>query len=96
MSISPRPAQDRARPNAPAKSGHLAVWMAAQPEGNRNAALFWASARACEAGDYSALAAIARAAREAGLSDREITATVRSARRTAGRPFEPAPQREAG
>ena len=80
----------------PREVEHLAAWMAAQPEGNRNAALFWASARACEAGDYNALTAIARAARETGLPDREITATIRSARRTAGRPFEPAPQREAG
>ena len=80
----------------PREVGHLAAWMAAQQEGNRNAALFWAAARACEAGDDTALAEIARAARETGLGNREITATIRSARRTAGRPFEPAPQREAG
>ena len=80
----------------PREVGHLAAWLAGQQEGNRNAALFWAATRACEAGDYDALAAIARAARGTGLTDREITATVRSARRTAGRPCEPAPQREAG
>ena len=80
----------------PRSVGHLAAWLAGQQEGNRNGALFWAATRACEAGDYAALAAIAEAARDTGLSDREITATLKSARRTAGRPFEPAPQREAG
>jgi len=90
------PARLPVRQDGPRSVGHLAAWLAGQQEGNRNGALFWAATRACEAGDYAALAAIAEAARDAGLSDREITATVKSARRTAGRPFEPAPQREAG
>jgi hypothetical protein len=91
-----QPARQPAGHDRPRDVGHLAAWLAGQQEGNRNGALFWAATRACEAGDYAALAAIAKAARDTGLSDREITATVKSARRTAGRPFEPAPQREAG
>ena len=59
----------------------LAGWVARLEEGNRNAGLFWAACRATETGraDLSDLAA---AARHAGLSDREITATLASARRT--------------
>ncbi|MGO1664848.1 MAG: bifunctional DNA primase/polymerase [Micrococcaceae bacterium] len=62
----------------------LAAWVAALPEGNRNAGLFWAACRLAEAGlpvpDTFAL--LEPAAIDAGLEPREITATIRSAHRT--------------
>jgi hypothetical protein len=64
--------------------GHLAAWVGRQHEGNRNDGLYWAACRAAEAGDEAMLAELATAARSAGLRDREITATIWSARRTAG------------
>jgi hypothetical protein len=73
--------------------GRLASWVRQLPEGNRNDGLFWAACRAAEAGDSSALHDIALAARDAGLPGREITATIRSACRTAGPAPEP-PGRE--
>jgi hypothetical protein len=77
--------------------GHLATWVAglAPDSHNRNDGLFWAACRAAEAGDESALAGMAAAARATGLSDREIAATIRSARRTAGRTGEHHAGREA-
>jgi hypothetical protein len=69
---------------------HLADWVAQQAEGNRNDGLFWAASRAIEAQDNAALDAIARAAQAAGLSEREVSRTIRSAQQQ--RPFE----REAG
>ena len=63
--------------------GHLARWVAAQPEGNRNAGLFWAANRALEADPGADLSPLADAARQAGLADPEITRTLDSARRTA-------------
>jgi hypothetical protein len=76
---------------------HLAAWVAglAPDSHNRNDGLFWAACRAAEAGDESVLAELAAAARSTGLSDREIAATIRSARRTAGRPCEHQGGREA-
>jgi len=72
----PRPGQ------APGRDpDHLARWVTAQRQGNRNAGLFWAANRALEtdpAADLSPLAA----ARQAGLPDAEITRTLDSARRT--------------
>jgi hypothetical protein len=62
--------------------GHLARWIAAQPEGNRNAGLFWAANRALEADSAADLSPLAAAARQAGLPDAEITRTLDSARRT--------------
>jgi hypothetical protein len=64
---------------------HLVAWVAAlPPDGhNRNDGLFWAACRAAEAGDETILADLARAARAIGLSDREISQTIDSARRTA-------------
>ncbi|MGP5009216.1 bifunctional DNA primase/polymerase [Brachybacterium tyrofermentans] len=62
----------------------LAAWVAALPEGNRNAGLFWAACRLAEAGlpvpDTFAL--LEPAAIDAGLEPQEITATIRSAHRT--------------
>ena len=85
----PRPAQDR-------DLSHLARWVAAQPEGNRNAGLFWAANRALEADPAADLNPLADAARQAGLGDAEIARTLDSARRTGqGRPNPPDYQAEA-
>lgn len=97
------PQRDLGRRAQPGREGerprdlmHLAAWVAAQPEGNRNDGLFWAASRAAEAGTAAALDAIAEAARTAGLDEREVTRTIRSAQRGAGRrPFADR-EREAG
>lgn len=60
--------------------GRLAAWVAAQPQGNRNAGLFWAACRALEADPAADLSPLAAAARQAGLDDAEITRTLNSAR----------------
>ena len=75
--------------DGPRDVSHLAAWVAAQPEGNRNAGLFWAANRAVEAGDTATLDGLARAARDAGLDAREADRTIRSAQQgSAGpRPF---------
>ncbi len=73
----------------------LAAWVQQQHEGNRNDGLFWAACRAAEAGDETVLAELAAAARSTGLTDREIAATIRSARRTAGHLVEHQGGREA-
>jgi Bifunctional DNA primase/polymerase, N-terminal len=62
--------------------GPLARWVAAQPEGNRNDGLFWAANRALDADPAADLSLLAAAARQAGLSEPEITRTLNSARRT--------------
>ena len=86
------PARLSATADGPRDVSHLAAWVASQPEGNRNAGLFWAANRAVEAGDTATLDGLARAARDAGLDAREIDRTIRSAQQTAtrgaGRPFE--------
>ena len=85
----PHPAPDR-------DLTHLARWIAAQPEGNRNAGLFWAANRALEADPAADLSPLAAAARQAGLADTEITRTLDSARRTGqARPEPPDHQAEA-
>jgi hypothetical protein len=61
---------------------HLARWLAAQPEGNRNAGLFWAANRALDTDRAADLSPLAVAARNAGLGDKEIARTLDSARRT--------------
>jgi hypothetical protein len=92
----PRQAQPRREGERPRDLMHLAAWVAAQPEGNRNDGLFWAASRAAEAGDTGALEAIGRAAQSAGLDEREVTRTIRSAQRGAeSRPFAER-EREAG
>lgn len=62
----------------------LAAWVAALPEGNRNAGLFWAACRLAEAGlpEPDTFGALEPAATAAGLEPQEITATIRSAHRT--------------
>jgi len=78
--------KDAVRP-ATASDGDLSplvAWVGRQHEGNRNDGLYWAACRAAEAGDEAVLAELTIAARSAGLPDQEITATIASARRTAG------------
>ncbi len=96
------PQRDLHRQAQPGREGegprdvmHLAAWVASQPEGNRNDGLFWAASRAAAAGDTAAREAISRAARSAGLDEREIARTIRSAQRGAARPFADR-EREAG
>ena len=62
----------------------LAAWVAARGEGDRNRGLFWAACRLAENNIPApeALDVLTAAASEAGLSEREITTTVRSAYRT--------------
>jgi hypothetical protein len=95
------PQRQAARPQPHLDPGrdlsHLARWVAAQPEGNRNAGLFWAANRALDADPAADLSPLATAARQAGLDDREITRTLDSARRTGQpRPSVPDYQAEAG
>ena len=96
--LEPRRQQQRPEPRqAP---GHaldgLARWVAVQPEGNRNAGLFWAANRALETDPAADLSPLAAAARHAGLEDQEITRTLDSARRTGQpRPAPPDHQAEA-
>jgi hypothetical protein len=61
---------------------HLARWLASQPEGNRNAGLFWAANRALDTDQAVDLSPLAVAARQADLGDTEIARTLDSARRT--------------
>ena len=83
--LEPRqPHPQTARSPGHADTGRLAEWVARLPEGNRNAGLFWAACRAAETGHPGAFDALAEAARTAGLPDQEITATIASARRSAG------------
>ena len=80
------PSRDHQRPALPRVPGQqvgaLARWVAAQPEGNRNAGLFWAANRALETDQTADLSPLAAAARHAGLTEPEITRTLQSARRT--------------
>ena len=77
--------------------GHLAGWVAglAPDSHNRNDGLYWAACRAAEAADDAVLAELAAAARSTGLTEREIAATIASARRTAARLIEHQGGREA-
>jgi hypothetical protein len=74
----PRP--EPARQSQAAGHDGLARWVASQPEGNRNAGLFWAANRALDIDPAAALSLLAAAARQAGLDDPEITRTLNSAR----------------
>jgi bifunctional DNA primase/polymerase-like protein len=62
--------------------GYLARWVSGQPEGNRNAGLFWAACRALDEDPSADLSVLAAAATAAGLDDVEVTRTLDSARRT--------------
>jgi Bifunctional DNA primase/polymerase, N-terminal len=82
--LEPARQHDRPAHQLPAERGiaHLARWVAAQPEGNRNEGLFWAANRALEADPDADLSPLAAAARQAGLTDLEVNRTLSSARRT--------------
>lgn len=84
----------RPRPRVPPVVGlaggpgeRLGAWLAAQPEGNRNRALFWAACRQAEAGvpQDEARLVLGSAAGRTGLGEREIDATLASAYRTTTR-----------
>lgn len=74
-------------------SERLAAWVAGRGEGERNRSLFWAACRLAENGvsPADALDALGAAAHSAGLGDREITTTVRSAYRATQPPPEATP-----
>ena len=79
----------------------LATWVAARPEGARNSGLFWAACRASEGliDPVETLHILGGAAVDAGLGLQEVTATIRSAYRTAqpqANPSRPAPRPEQG
>ena len=81
----PAPQPQRHRTTRPAPDRNLdtlARWVARQPEGNRNAGLYWAANRALETDPAADLSPLADAARQAGLGDQEISRTLDSARRT--------------
>ncbi len=85
----PRP-RSHVRPGIGLAGGsgeRLGTWLAAQAEGNRNRALFWAACRQAEAGvpQDEARHALGQAAARTGLGEREIDATLASAYRTATR-----------
>jgi hypothetical protein len=85
----PRP-RPRVRPGIGLAGGsgeRLGAWLAAQPEGNRNRALFWAACRQAEAGvpQDRARNVLGSAATRTGLGEREIDATLASAYRTTTR-----------
>lgn len=69
----------------------LASWVASRGEGERNRGLFWAACRLAENGTLpgDALGALGPAAARAGLSEREVTTTVRSAYRATEPASEP-------
>ncbi|WP_454172794.1 bifunctional DNA primase/polymerase [Microbacterium maritypicum] len=83
--LDPRPVvPPRAEGTAMVVDGkRLAAWVAGRGEGERNRGLFWAACRLAENGvsPSDALDALGAAAQSAGLGDREITTTVRSAYR---------------
>jgi hypothetical protein len=80
-----QPAREHApqqrRPAPGEQIGRLARWVAAQREGNRNNGLFWAASRALETSQAADLSPLAAAARQAGLTEPEITQTLQSAQR---------------
>jgi hypothetical protein len=76
----PRPV--RVWTGRPGSVCHLPEWLAGQPEGNRNAALYWAACRAGERGDEGVLQELVSAAVAAGLDEAEARRTAASAVRT--------------
>jgi Bifunctional DNA primase/polymerase, N-terminal len=81
----PHPQRPRQPQTASRDLSGLARWVASQPEGNRNAGLFWAANRALDADPATDLSQLADAAHQAGLGDAEITRTINSARNTTHR-----------
>jgi hypothetical protein len=78
-------------PDKGAGPEHLAKWLATQPVGGRNRALFWAACRMVERGHRIdvALSMLGPAAGTAGLPDVEIERTIQSAYRMATRLGQP-------
>ncbi|HEY9424803.1 MAG TPA: bifunctional DNA primase/polymerase [Microterricola sp.] len=81
--VDHREPRSASRPAAATLSepSRLAHWVSRLQEGERNSGLFWAACRLTEAGlgPADVEAALALAAASAGLSEREISATIRSA-----------------
>jgi hypothetical protein len=92
--LEPRRQPQRPQPRPASSLTHLAQWVASQPEGNRNAGLFWAANRALDTDPVADLSPLAAAARQAGLDDKEITKTLDSARK-GGRTRTHAPDHQA-
>ena len=91
--LDPRPAAPSRNSDAvtaTVDAERLAAWVASRGEGERNRGLFWAACRLAENGTppTDALDALGPAAAQTGLSEREITTTVRSAYRAT----QPAPE----
>ena len=93
----PGPAPSRTTARDVDGQQRLAAWLASRGEGNRNHALFWAACRYAEQHlpEDHAHQLLGTAARQAGLPEREIAATIRSAYRTAGPPVASRPARTA-
>lgn len=93
--LDPRPAAPARSEGAPTTvdAERLAAWVAGRGEGERNRGLFWAACRLAENGTppADALGALGPAAAQAGLSEREIATTVRSAYRATQPAPEPGP-----
>lgn len=94
--LDPRPARPTRNSDgatATLDAERLAAWVASRGEGERNRGLFWAACRLAENGTPPAdtLDALGPAAAQAGLSEREIATTVRSAYRAT----QPAPEASA-
>lgn len=83
--VDPRSPRVASRPAAAAapEPSRLAHWVSKLQEGERNGGLFWAACRLTEAGfaRSDVEMALTAAAASAGLSEREITATIHSANR---------------
>lgn len=83
--LDPPPALPRARSGGRGNPDALVRWVARQPRGGRNNALFWAACRAVESGaGRDVLVALVDAGVTAGLSEDEAVLTVKSAMRRAG------------
>lgn len=85
--VDPRSPRTGSRPASTTfpEPSRLARWVSRLPEGERNSGLFWAACRLAEAGFVPAAVeqALAPAAETAGLPEKEVTATIRSASRRA-------------
>jgi hypothetical protein len=73
----------RARASSPTQVSSLAAWVERQPEGNRNRGLYWAACRLASVGLDPGIVLLEAGVR-AGLSLREATITIASARRRFG------------
>ncbi|HEX6498988.1 MAG TPA: bifunctional DNA primase/polymerase [Micromonosporaceae bacterium] len=83
--LDPPPPLPGARPGGRSNPDALVRWVARQPQGGRNNALFWAACRAMETGaGRDVLVALVDAGVTAGLSEDEAVRTVKSAMRRTG------------